>query len=190
MVVGADGQEYGPANVDTLRQWASENRLGPQTSLKNFQTGQVVVASSVPGIFPPAPSVPPQVAPSMNAGPMNAGPMNAGPGAPQGPGGQNWAQPPNYYQRGPVQANSKPFYGQDTGATDVMWAILRSVLAIVFFYFLHGIGLIFAIYGVIYAFRGVSKGHKLAWLAVGISIAALIAVIVGWVLRMGGSSGY
>ncbi len=67
----------------------------------------------------------------------------------------------------------------------MLWAIIRSVLAVVFFFYLHGIGLIFAIFGVVYAFRGVSKGHKLGWLAVGISVLALVAVVVGWALRIG-----
>ncbi len=175
LVVGPNGQEYGPANVDTLKQWVAENRLGPQTMLKDFQTGQAVAASSVPGLFPPPVTAPPAAGQPMSAGPVGA------------PGSQNWSQPPSYYQGGPGNQQARPYYGQDTGGGDVLWAIVRSALAIVLFFFLKGIGLIVATFGVIYAFRGVSKGHKLGWVAVAISVTALIIVLIGWVFRLNGA---
>ncbi|MEA2553871.1 MAG: hypothetical protein QOJ65_2047 [Fimbriimonadaceae bacterium] len=50
-VIGPDGGKYGPADVETLKQWAVENRLGPQTMLEDFNTGQRMPASAVQGLF-------------------------------------------------------------------------------------------------------------------------------------------
>lgn len=54
-VIGPDGQEYGPTNVDGLREWAAQNRLISTTMLKNVATGETVAASTIPGLFPSAP---------------------------------------------------------------------------------------------------------------------------------------
>lgn len=54
-VPGAGGQKYGPADIPTLTQWASENRLTPTTELEDSATGQKIPASQVSGIvFPMA----------------------------------------------------------------------------------------------------------------------------------------
>ena len=63
MVTGVDGKEYGPTDVATLRSWVAENRLAPHTQLRDFNTGQVLAASAVPGLFPQTnPNVPPVAA--------------------------------------------------------------------------------------------------------------------------------
>lgn len=51
MVKGADGKEYGPTDVATLRTWAAEGRLASHTTLRDFNTGQTLAASAVPGLF-------------------------------------------------------------------------------------------------------------------------------------------
>ena len=51
MVTGMDGKEYGPTDLDTLRAWVAENRLAPHTQLRDFNTGQTMAASAVPGLF-------------------------------------------------------------------------------------------------------------------------------------------
>ncbi len=94
-VVGPDGQEYGPASVDTLKQWAQENRLTPDTMLKNFQSGQTVAAKSVPGIF--------QVNPPPVGQPSAAG------------FGQQYATPPTGYPRAAPMPTA-----YDSGASDVL----------------------------------------------------------------------
>lgn len=53
-VLGEGGAKYGPADVDTLKQWAAENRLSPTSMLEDASTGVQVQASQVPGIYPPA----------------------------------------------------------------------------------------------------------------------------------------
>ncbi len=176
LVVGPDGQEYGPANLDTLKQWVTENRLGPQSMLKDFQTGQMVAASAVPGLFP-APVMAP---PGPGGNPMSAGPAGA-------PAGQNWAQPPNYYQRGPAQGQAWAQRGGDSGTTDLLVSIAWAALAIVLFFALHGIGVIVGVYGVMRAFRAQQKGHRLGFVAIAISVVALVAVIIGWVMRLNGT---
>ena len=50
-VIGPDGNKYGPADVATLKSWITENRLTPQSMLEDFNTGQRLPASSVPGLF-------------------------------------------------------------------------------------------------------------------------------------------
>ena len=151
-VIGTDGQQYGPATMDTLKQWVGEQRILPTTMLKSFANGQTLAASAVPGLF----EIPPPVAAAQ----------------------QNWTQPPTPYVR-PQQ-----MYRVDDGKYDVIWALVRSTLALVFFFLLGGIGVFFAGYAVMYAFRARDKGHQHANLAIGISICALVLVLIGWAVRL------
>jgi hypothetical protein len=73
---------------------------------------------------------------------------------------------------------------QDDGKWDVIWAIARSGLALVLFFFLKYAGLVTAVYAVIWAFRAREKGHKLANVGIAISIVTLIFIGIGWFLRM------
>jgi hypothetical protein len=57
MVTGPDGKEYGPASIDTLKEWVQDNRLRPESMLRDFHSGQVLPASQVPGLFAMAPPV-------------------------------------------------------------------------------------------------------------------------------------
>ena len=50
-VIGPDGNRYGPGDLQTLKQWAAESRVTPQTMLEDFSTGQRIPASSVAGLF-------------------------------------------------------------------------------------------------------------------------------------------
>ena len=49
-VLGPDGSKYGPADVATLSQWAGQSRLTPTTQLQDAATGDIVMASQVPGL--------------------------------------------------------------------------------------------------------------------------------------------
>src|SRR5690242_14212687 len=121
MVIGSDGKEYGPAGVDVLKQWAADKRLLPTSQLRDFQTGQLLYASALTEVFPPAipaPSVP--------------------------PAGGAWSQPPapsNYVR--PMVAGSAYGGRDDGGSADFWWAIVRSGLALLFFFVFNGIGVIF-----------------------------------------------
>jgi hypothetical protein len=88
-VIGPDGAKYGPGDVPTLKQWAADNRLSPQTILEDINTGQRMAAYQVPGIF----DVPVQAA---TAQPGTMGPA-------PGPEQHLYQNPPNmapgYYPR-------------------------------------------------------------------------------------------
>ena len=49
-VVAEDGQKYGPADVNTLNQWAQEGRLQPTSILEDVTTGARLHASQIVGI--------------------------------------------------------------------------------------------------------------------------------------------
>ena len=51
IVMGSDGKEYGPVGFDELRLWVSENRLSPQTLLRDFNSGSTMAAQTIPGLF-------------------------------------------------------------------------------------------------------------------------------------------
>jgi hypothetical protein len=50
-----NGQRYGPADLPTLAQWASENRVLPTTTILDVSTGATMPASLVPGLTFPTP---------------------------------------------------------------------------------------------------------------------------------------
>lgn len=62
MVIGADGKEYGPIDFGTLAQWAKDDRVRPNSMVKEFATGRTIQAAEVPGLFIPA-ATGPQSAP-------------------------------------------------------------------------------------------------------------------------------
>lgn len=160
-VIGADGKEYGPTTTDQIRQWVQEGRVSRETVLKSFATGQTMPASAVAGLFPGAVATAP--------------PPQAAP---------DWSQPPSPYARPQYAAKV------DDGKGELVGAIIRSVLAVVFFFAFHGIGLVFAGYAVYYAIQANTKGHKYGPVGLAISILALLLVIGGWVLRMQSGAGY
>ena len=49
-VVLPDGQKFGPADLRTLNQWASEGRILATSIIEDAQTGQRLHASSLPGL--------------------------------------------------------------------------------------------------------------------------------------------
>lgn len=160
MVLAPDGKEYGPASIDTLKEWAADNRLAPGSQLRDFHTGQVVTAASVREIFPP--KAVETVAPPPTAG--------------------EWAQPPSASNYTRPMPN---YVTEDNGMGDVWGALARSGLAILFFFVLHGFGIVFAGYGVYYAIQAQAKGHKLGWLALVIAGVTFLVIGVGWLFRLG-----
>ena len=168
MVVAPDGKEYGPADIDTLKQWASQNRLQPMSKLRDFNTGQIIFASSLKDVFPQQQPQPPTGPPPSESG--------------------AWSQPPSaasYPRTAPIgEYKQQAFYGQDTGMGDVWGSLIRSGLALLFFFVLGGIGIIFAAYGLYYGIQAKLKGHKLGWVALIISSLTFLAVLIGWLFRL------
>ncbi|MEA2552580.1 MAG: hypothetical protein QOJ65_756 [Fimbriimonadaceae bacterium] len=159
LVVGPDGKEYGPATADTLKQWVAENRLSPQSQLRDFNTGQMLAASSVPGLFPPVAGVPPAAA--------------------------DWSQPPAPAAAYPGPA-MKPM-ATDDGKGELWGALFRAGLALLFFFVFHGLGVIFAIYALVYAFQANAKGNRFGIVAIVVCGIVLLLLAVGWFLRFSGT---
>lgn len=51
-VLWPDGRRFGPADVNTLKLWAVENRIGPATVLVEESTGRQIAATSLPELSP------------------------------------------------------------------------------------------------------------------------------------------
>jgi len=99
--------------------------------------------------------------------------------------GQDWSQLPDYYRR--PQPTHAPRFG---GGSALTMSFVYAGAAVVFFFVLRGIGLVFAIYGVINAFRAKSAGHPGGAAAIVVSLVALAAVTVGWIVRMSSGQPY
>src|SRR6266480_5228026 len=72
-ILRVDGREYGPANIDTLREWKAEGRVLPANEARRADTELWSLAAEIPGLFqrqapgiasgptqPTAPPVPPR----------------------------------------------------------------------------------------------------------------------------------
>ena len=73
----------------------------------------------------------------------------------------------------------------DNGA--LIGVILRSVAAVVLFFFLKGLGLIFAGYALYYAIQAKSNGNRHGTVAIVIAAIALAVVGIGWLMRLNGA---
>jgi hypothetical protein len=56
-VVGSDGSKYGPADVQTLSQWAAQGRVARDTTIENAENGSRGRAGEIPGLKFPAEDV-------------------------------------------------------------------------------------------------------------------------------------
>jgi hypothetical protein len=168
-VIGADGKEYGPNTLDTIRQWAAENRVRPDSQVRNATTGEVGPASAIPGLF----VAPPQIAPP------NLAPQPATVAATPQAGGYDWSQPPSAYPR-----QMQPV-GQ-TGKALFVGVVVRSIIGVVLFFVFHGLGLLVTGYAIYYAYRVKAAGSKFGNAALAVSCSAFALVALGWLLRLGG----
>jgi GYF domain 2 len=50
-IVRVDGKEYGPANIDTLREWKAEGRVLPANEARRADADLWTLASEIPGLF-------------------------------------------------------------------------------------------------------------------------------------------
>jgi len=64
------------------------------------------------------------------------------------------------------------------------WSLIDSAAGIIGFYFLHFMGVIFAGYGAYNGYMAYKAGHRFGLAAFIFGIVAVIAVLVGWVLRL------
>ena len=49
--VRVDGREYGPANIDTLREWKAEGRVLPANEARPADAELWTLAAEIPGLF-------------------------------------------------------------------------------------------------------------------------------------------
>jgi len=50
-IVRVDGKEYGPANIDTLREWKAEGRVLPANEARRVNADLWTLAATIPGLF-------------------------------------------------------------------------------------------------------------------------------------------
>ena len=96
-------------------------------------------------------------------------------------GAPNMAAPP---QATPYPRPQDYVAPGDDGKGELIGAIWRSAAALILFFWLHGIGLIFAGYALYYAFQANSLGHRYGKVGLGIAGASFLAVLIGWIIRM------
>lgn len=173
-VIGADGNEYGPASAETLQQWAQQSRVLPSTMLKNVATGERLPASSVPGIFPPQAPYAGQVGaypPPSAAAQYPGNPYQNGPSAGQYPG--------NGYQGAQYPRPGAPAPGYSAGQDNGIFfrSLMYSGMSLVFVFLLGGIGIFSACYSLYYAIRSQREGHSHGFIA--IIVAAITLIIAG-----------
>jgi hypothetical protein len=56
-IVRVQGAEYGPANIETLREWKDEGRLLPSNEARRANVDLWTTAAEIPGLFSPPPPV-------------------------------------------------------------------------------------------------------------------------------------
>jgi len=82
-IIGADGQQYGPVNVDQMRRWVTENRVRPETLVQAEGSTEWKPVSSFPElaaelrVAPPG-FTPPVVAPPPVSNPRASNKIPAG----------------------------------------------------------------------------------------------------------------
>ena len=50
-IVRVQGKEYGPANIETLREWKAEGRLLPANEARQVNVDLWTTAADIPGLF-------------------------------------------------------------------------------------------------------------------------------------------
>jgi hypothetical protein len=169
-VLAPSGERFGPADVPTLNQWAADNRLFPESRLMEEMSGNVVAASSVPGLAFP------QAAPS----PLGYGAMQPPPPMqpiqPPAPG-----TPATNYPR-PGQAFT-PSLSSDNGVKD-LWMAFGTAVGAPLLGFVTVYGIILAVAGIAASWRAIQKGQKLGILALILNIVAVgAAFYMRFILR-------
>jgi TM2 domain-containing membrane protein YozV len=72
--IGADGQQYGPVNIEQIRQWLAENRLRADTPVRSEGSLEWKPLSSFPELAAELRSTPPTIAPPGSLPPSTSAP--------------------------------------------------------------------------------------------------------------------
>src|ERR1700682_1186864 len=54
-IVRVQGKEYGPVDIETLREWRNEGRVLPSNQARRADADLWIIAAEIPGLFEPAP---------------------------------------------------------------------------------------------------------------------------------------
>jgi hypothetical protein len=158
-VTGSDGQEYGPVDLDTLKTWVADNRVQPNSKVRNSMNGMVLAASTMPevsNLFPEAP-VP---------GISTVAPMAGYQGVP------SYNQAPDFKA---MQRMDQPPYQE-------FWILMGlSVLEVIIGATVGFFSIVLGIYVVKRAWEAHENGEKGAILAL---IIAIVCVILGNGIRL------
>lgn len=78
-VIGADGNTYGPVDVETLKSWCKEGRVTPETNLVDGVSGRTLKASELQDLYNvfPAPAATPAPTPAPAPAPVYEQPSAA-----------------------------------------------------------------------------------------------------------------
>jgi hypothetical protein len=161
-VLAPTGERYGPADLPTLNEWASSNRLFPTSRLMEEMSGNVVAASSVAGIgFPQASPPPPGV-----------GVMNPPP-----PGSAYQPQPPtpphqahsNYYRPGYAPTSVSAHDGKNDLWLAFGMVLLSPVLSLFCIF-----GFTTALVGISASWRAYQRGQRIALIPLVLNIGCLV----------------
>jgi len=181
-VVTQDGQRFGPADINTLQQWANEGRLLATSTLEEEITGNRVLAGSVPGLSMGGGNNSPYGTPTQTTTQQSPygqpqSPYGQGPNPYNPPSGDNnpyaqnpYAQGGNYYRGAGGPAYNPEIQREMTNA----W--IGGALG------LACCGPL-AIWGLVCANKAKAAGHPSAGGAVALNIIALVLWGIGFLLN-------
>jgi len=157
-VVLPDGQKFGPADLRTLNQWASEGRILSNSIIEDSQTGQRFHAASLPGL---------QLTQTMGPNPYAA------------PGTMNPPQPYAAYTRPSSAGNSS--VGTNDLTLAYVFGAIGLAMCVIGGGFCSMIGIVFPILGLVYAKKAQDQGNPsansakiLCYIALGIQVLGII----------------
>ena len=105
-MIAPDGQEYGPVNIDVLKQWVTESRVTPETKLKIFESGQIIVAGTLQELYPK-----PQGTMAPGTGQPGMQPPGVGPGGAEPGPARYYGEQSNYYRPAGATGGPQRFIG-------------------------------------------------------------------------------
>lgn len=188
-MLGQDGTEYGPVDMDGLRAWMQDRRIKPYSKIKVSESGEIMQASMVPGLYqdgPPADAVSatlPPIEPELPTPvPQEIAPVQV----------KDYTQPPvpglpqTDYSKPPVQQNLEypNLFYNPTDTSGLIKVIVFVFLGFIVFLLLHGIGIFFCAYSVGEANRLKKIKNNYANLAQIIAWVSMGLILLLWILRL------
>lgn len=181
-VIAVDGNKYGPADINTLIQWAKENRLQPDTELEVIETGQRLRARDVAGLSFAQPAAPsPTVQPVQPQQPANPYAPHDPLAQPRPHGQDPYPRPDAGQVYNPYQAPythaGRSTYGGDDGSKDVTMAYVWAAVGFLFS------GCCIPLFAFIPAFisanAAIAKGNSGGATAKTVAIVLLVLALLG-----------